>query len=243
MRRAAARARLARRAGGPAAASGSLSGTVSPITCLVVLERAAEALVARGAQPLDARPRSGRRPSRTGSAAPSTGSRPPTSARCPAITRWSRSSGCRCRGSRSALGELLGGRAPATPPGRASRPLRRAPRRRRAAAWPTRAGACRTRAAAARGRPSRRISSRDALSRSDARLSNSCRRPADIRCTSSARSPNSTTGILPIRRTPVIAAPGERRQRRVVGLHRDHAGRERRLDARARRARGSGGAR
>ena len=32
-------------------------------------------------------------------------------------------------------------------------------------------------------------------------------RPADIRWISSARSPNSTTGILPTRRTPVTSRP------------------------------------
>ena len=41
----------------------------------------------------------------------------------------------------------------------------------------------------------------------EARLSKTRSRPADIRWTSSARSPNSTTGILPIRRTPVSSRP------------------------------------
>jgi ribose 5-phosphate isomerase B len=53
-----------------------------------------------------------------------------------------------------------------------------------------------------------RTSSRERLSRSDARSSNTWSRPADIRWTSSASSPvNSTTGIFPIRRTRSIRCP------------------------------------
>ena len=103
----------------------------------------------------------------------------------PAIVRWSRSSGCRWRGaSSSAANSSAGGRRPGVRAERGHRLVgRRAPPR--AAASPRRAAGCRTRAAAARGRPSSRISSREARSRSDARLSHSCRRPADIRWTSS----------------------------------------------------------
>ena len=54
---------------------------------------------------------------------------------------------------------------------------------------------------------SSRISTREARSFSEARLSKTRSRPADIRWISSARSPNSTTGILPTRRTPVTSRP------------------------------------
>ena len=51
------------------------------------------------------------------------------------------------------------------------------------------------------------MSSRERRSRSEARSPNSWSRPADIRCTSSERSPKSTTGIFPTRRTPVTVRP------------------------------------
>ena len=90
---------------------------------------------------------------------------------------------------------------------------------------------------------SRRISSRDALSRSDARLSNTCSRPADIRCTSSASVAELDHRHLADPPHAGDLAPGERGQRRVVRLHRDHA-RARAPTRRARRrARGAGGAR
>ena len=54
---------------------------------------------------------------------------------------------------------------------------------------------------------SRRISTREARSRSDARASNSWRRPADMRWISSVRSPASTASIFPIRRTPSSSRP------------------------------------
>ena len=70
---------------------------------------------------------------------------------------------------------------------------------------------------------SRRTSSREARSRSEARSSQSWSRPADIRWISSASSPSSTTNILPRRRTPLDRRARERVERRVEGLHRDHA--------------------
>ena len=51
------------------------------------------------------------------------------------------------------------------------------------------------------------MSRRERRSRIDARLSNTCNRPADMRWTSSESSPISTTGIFPIRRTPSIDRP------------------------------------
>src|ERR1700761_3772142 len=54
---------------------------------------------------------------------------------------------------------------------------------------------------------SRRISTREARSLGEARFSKTRSLPADIRWTRRERSPNSTTGILLIRRTPVISRP------------------------------------
>jgi hypothetical protein len=54
---------------------------------------------------------------------------------------------------------------------------------------------------------SSRTRTREARSLSEARLSNTRNRPADIRWISSARSPNSTTGILPTRLTAVSSRP------------------------------------
>lgn len=52
-----------------------------------------------------------------------------------------------------------------------------------------------------------RTRTREALSFGEARLSKTRSRPADIKWISSARSPSSTTGILPTRRTPVTWRP------------------------------------
>ena len=78
---------------------------------------------------------------------------------------------------------------------------------------------------------SSRTSSRDALSRSEARVSNSCRRPADMRWMTSASRPRPRPrtafrgGVRP--RRPAV----QRTQRWVVGLQRIDARGERGLDA------------
>jgi hypothetical protein len=54
---------------------------------------------------------------------------------------------------------------------------------------------------------------------------------------------DSTASILPIRRTPSSSPPGERVERRVERLERDEPRRQRRLHARARRRRPTGGVR
>ena len=137
----------------------------------------------------------------------------------PAITRWSRSIGCRWRGSSIRRASSSSGGAgqasgpsvatissPSTSPARMSFAQARClvPNSRRRSSRPS---------------PSR-ISTRAVRSRSEARFSNTWRRPADIRWTSRASGSagpapssaaagpsNSTTGIFPIRRTAAIRRP------------------------------------
>ena len=141
----------------------------------------------------------------------------------PAIARWSRSSECRWRGWRNPLGEHLERRR--GPRVRAERGDRLVllDARRSAAASPTPAAGCRTRAGAARAR---RRSAR-AGARPCRAATRACPRAGAARPTSggsaATRSPASTISIFPARPTRVIARPGERVERRVEGLHRDHA--------------------
>ena len=130
----------------------------------------------------------------------------------PAIARWSRSSGCSWRGwSIAAASASSGGAGHASGPSVATissastspGPTAASPRR---AAW------CRTRAGAARARRRAGSAPASARSLSEARLSKTCSRPADIRWTSSSSGSSppprtATTGIFPIRRTPSIVRP------------------------------------
>ena len=125
----------------------------------------------------------------------------------PAMSFWWRSSGCRWRGWSIAAAKLLErGRGPGFG---AERPHHLVLGHRvgspaaspRPAAWSrTRAGAARARPRAAPAPARRGLWARPACRRRRSR-------PADIRWISSARSPNSTTGILPTRRTPVSSRP------------------------------------
>ena len=86
--------------------------------------------------------------------------------------------------------------------------------------------------------PGSRSSSRDVRSFSDARFGCSWSRPADIRCSSTTRSPSSSSSSsLPRRDDAGERPPLERVQRRVERLERVDAGRERGLDRLARAAR------
>ena len=130
--------------------------------------------------------------------------------------------------------ELLRRTAPGRRPGRAWPPPRR-PRRASAGSSLAQARCWVPNSRRRSSRPSSsRTSRREVRSRSEARLSQSCSRPADIRCTSTTSSPASIASIFPTRRTPGERAAGERVERRVERLHRDHAGRERGLDLGAR---------
>ncbi len=124
----------------------------------------------------------------------------------PAMSLWWRSSGCRWRGwSTAAANSSSGGGGHASGPRLAT------------ISSPATASVASSFAQArclvpnSRSRSSRPSSSRtrtrEARSLGEARLSNAFSRPADIRWISSARSPNSTTGILPTRLTPVISRP------------------------------------
>ena len=77
---------------------------------------------------------------------------------------------------------------------------------------------------------SSRTRTREARSLSEARLSKTRSRPADIRWISSARSPNSTTGIFADPPHPGHLAPDQRIERRVEGLHHVHPRRQHRFD-------------
>ena len=123
------------------------------------------------------------------------------------MSPWWRSSGWRWRGwSISSANSLERRRRPGFRPESGDH-LVLARRHRPAAASPRPAAWSRTRAGAARGRPRGGSGpARRGLS-SEARLSKTRSRPADIRWIRSARSPNSTTGILPTRRTPVTSRP------------------------------------
>ncbi len=126
----------------------------------------------------------------------------------PAIVRWSRSSECSGRGVSSSSHSSSPPADRATLRGRAWRAPR--PARARAARSSLTHAACFEPNSRRRSsRPSRRrTSSREVRSRGPARLSYSCRRPADIRWISSASSPSvSTIRCLPRRRTPVTCRP------------------------------------
>src|SRR4051794_12457782 len=125
----------------------------------------------------------------------------------PAITRWSRSSGCRWRGTRTrSASSSRGGTGSASGP-RVATASSASTEASGSSFAHARCWVPNSRSRSSRS-PGRRISSRDALSRSDARLSKTCSRPADMRWISSASSPsNSTTGIFPRRDTAVIVRP------------------------------------
>ena len=162
----------------------------------------------------------------------------------PAIVRWSRSSVCSGRGASSSVCSSSGCRGRATPPGRAWPAPRPASRPRR--------GSSLTHAACLEPN-SRRRSSRPSVERAPAAAR--CDRAARRACrTAAAARPTSGGSAAPAGRCApcrsraevddqVLAAPAarprsapdERAQRRVKGLQRVDARRERRLDA-ARRA-------
>ncbi len=150
----------------------------------------------------------------------------------PAITRWSRSSVCSGRGASSRAARSSGGSGHASGPSVAIASSR--------STSPSRStfthAACLVPNSRSRSsRPSSiRMSRREVRSRSDARLSYSCSRPADIRWMSTCRSPaTSTTRCLPMRRTPSIGRAVQRVQRRVERLQRVQPRGQRRLDRRA----------
>ena len=150
----------------------------------------------------------------------------------PAITCWSRSSECSGRGDVEQLAAAAGGSGHASGPSAVER-LVRLERRRASAASPTRACLVPNSRSRSSRPPGSRSSTRDVCRAASARLSNSCSRPALIRCTSSVsgRAPvGSSISSLPRRRTPVNAAPSSALQRRVERLERVDAGRQRRLD-------------
>ena len=124
----------------------------------------------------------------------------------PAMSFWWRSSGCRWRGwSIAAANSSSGGG------GQASGPRLATISSSATASAGSSFAQARCLVPNSRSRSSRpsssRTSTREARSFGDARLSNTLSRPADIRWISSARSPNSTTGIFPTRRTPVTSRP------------------------------------
>src|SRR3954470_8595074 len=125
----------------------------------------------------------------------------------PAITRWSRSSGWRWRGwRRSGPSTSSGGTGYASGPSVATASSVSTSANGRSFAQ-ARCWVPNSRRRSSRS-SGRRIRRREALSRSDARLSKSCSRPADLRWISSASSPStSTTGIFPRRDTAVIVRP------------------------------------
>ena len=124
----------------------------------------------------------------------------------PAMSPWWRSSGCRWRGWSIAAANSSGGGA-----GQASGPSRATASSASTASAGSSFAQARCFVPYSRRRSSRPSSSRtrtrEARSLSEARFSYQRRRPADIRWISRARSPNSTTGSLPILRTPVSSRP------------------------------------
>ena len=125
----------------------------------------------------------------------------------PAITCWSRSAACSGRGSSSRSPRSSGACRPRLGSEPRERLLLR--RARRARTSFTHAACLVPNSRSRSSRPSAiRTSSREVRSRGPARVSKSCRRPADIRCISSASSPPTSTMIcLPRRRTPSIVRP------------------------------------
>ena len=153
----------------------------------------------------------------------------------PAMSFWWRSSGCRWRGLSIAAANSSSGGG-----GQASGPRLATISSSATAAVGSSFAQARCLVPNSRSRSSRpsssRTSTREARSLGEARLSKTRSRPADIRWISSARSPNSTTGILPTRRTAGQLAPRQRFQRRLEGLHHVHPRRQRRFDPGSRQA-------
>ena len=169
---------------------------------------------------------------------PPRGSRRPSERPMPAIARWSRSSGCRWRGwSIAAASASQRRRRPGLGPERRDHLVGRRPRPARSSFAQARCLVPNSRRRSSRPSASR-IRTRERRSLSEARLSNTCSRPADIRWTrsSSDSSPpaNVDHGHLADPPDAVDRHPLERRERRVERLHRDHPGRQRRLDLGAR---------
>ena len=220
------------RGGGPAAASASCRARRrrSPPRSGRSRRRA------RAARRGGARPPRRRAPSpaRNGDSAASQSTSSTQERPIPAITRWSRSIGWRWRGWATARASSSSGGA-----GQASGPS--VATISSASTSPAGISFAQARCLVpnSRRRSSRpsasRTSTREARSRSDARLSKTWRRPADIRWTSIASGSSSAAGELDHGHLPDAPDAGdpaalERREGRVDRLQRDHAGRERRLD-------------
>ena len=198
---------------------------------LVVVERRPAASTRRRPRSASTSPARGRSPCGRATASPSRGSRRPRSGRS---RRWP------------------AGRAAAGAGGGAGRSARRGSRGGGQASGPS-VATCSSAPTSSSGsslaharcwvpnsrrrssRPSsRRTSRREALSRSEARLSNSCRRPGRHQVDQQREVAELDHEHLPRPARPrSIVRARERVERRVERLHRDHARRQRGLDARA----------